>query len=163
MKDANLILQDAKFMGAALEEAQQAFSLGDVPVGAVLVYEGTIIARGHNQREWRQNPTSHAEMLVIQEGAEHLQSWRLLDTTLYVSLEPCLMCAGAMLQARIPRLVFGTTDPKAGACGSLFSIHQDSRLNHQIDITWGVQEEYCRNILRNFFQQLRHNQPAPMM
>ena len=144
-------------MGAALEEAQQAFSLGEAPVGAILVHEGTIIARGHNRREWQQDPTAHAELLVIQQAAEQLQSWRLIDTTLYVTLEPCLMCAGAMLQARIPRLVFGTLDPKAGACGSLFTVHQDSRLNHQIDSRHGVQEESCRNILKKFFQQIRQD------
>ncbi len=150
--------RDSEFMKVALEEAQQAFSLGEVPVGAILVHEGTIIARGHNQREWQQDPTAHAEMLVIQRAAEQLQSWRILDTTLYITLEPCLMCAGAMLQARIPRLVFGTLDPKAGACGSLFTVHQDSRLNHQIDIRHGIQEESCRNILKEFFQQLRQKQ-----
>ena len=149
--------RDTEFMEAALEEAQQAFSLGEVPVGAILVHEGTIIARGHNRREWQHDPTAHAELLVIQRAAEQLQSWRLIDTTLYVTLEPCLMCAGAMLQARIPRLVFGTLDPKAGACGSLFTVHQDSRLNHQIDIRHGVQEESCRNILKEFFQQIRQD------
>ena len=152
--------RDTDFMEAAVEEAQLAFSLGEVPVGAVLVHEDAIIARGHNQREWHQDPTAHAELIVIQQAAEQLQSWRLLNTTLYVTLEPCLMCAGAMIQARIPRLVFGTLDPKAGACGSLFSVHQDSRLNHQIDIHHGVQEELCRNILKEFFQHLRQKQPS---
>lgn len=151
--------RDLEYMNAALEEAQKAFALGEVPIGAALVYEDTIIARGHNLREWQQNPTAHAELLVIQRAAEQLKSWRLLDTTLYVTLEPCLMCAGAILQARIPRLVFGTMDPKAGACGSLFTVHQDSRLNHQINITNGIQEDPCRIILQTFFQQLRQTQP----
>ncbi len=150
---------DLDFMNAALEEAQKAFALGEVPVGAILVHRDTIIARGHNLREWQQNPTAHAELLVIQRAAEEMKSWRLLDTTLYVTLEPCLMCAGAILQARIPRLVFGTMDPKAGACGSLFTVHQDSRLNHQVTITHGIQEDPCRNILKDFFQQLRQDRP----
>lgn len=150
---------DIGFMNAALEEAKKAFALGEVPVGAILVHHDTIIARGHNLREWQQNPTAHAELLVIQRAAEEMKSWRLLDTTLYVTLEPCLMCAGAILQARIPRLVFGTMDPKAGACGSLFTVLQDSRLNHQVNITHGIQEDPCRSILKDFFQQLRQDRP----
>ena len=154
--------EDGKFMGIALEEAQKAFSIGEVPVGAVLVQEGTIIARGHNQREWRQDPTAHAELITIQGAAEKLQSWRLIDTTLYVTLEPCLMCAGAMLQARISRLILGARDPKAGACGSLYTVHKDSRLNHQIDIVHGIKEKACGKILKDFFQQLREKQPSLM-
>ncbi|MDT7042041.1 tRNA adenosine(34) deaminase TadA [Candidatus Nitronereus thalassa] len=154
--------KDHDFMQAALEEAKKAFAFGEVPVGAVLVCEDAIVARGHNQREGQHDPTAHAELLVIQQAAETLQSWRLIGTTLYVTLEPCLMCAGAILQARIPRLVFGTFDPKAGACGSLFTVHQDSRLNHQINVTHGIEEPSCRNILKEFFQQLRQNQPLPM-
>ena len=149
-------------MEIALQEAQKAFSIGEVPVGAVLVQEETIITRGHNQREQRQDPTAHAELIVIQGAAEKLRSWRLIDTTLYVTLEPCLMCAGAMLQARIPRLVLGVRDPKAGACGSLYTVHKDSRLNHQIDIVHGIKKEACGNILRDFFQQLRVKQPSIM-
>jgi len=151
--------KDFEYMNAALEEAQKALALGEVPVGAVLVQDDTIIARAHNLREWQQNPTAHAELLVIQRAADEKKSWRLLETTLYVTLEPCLMCAGAILQARIPRLVFGAMDPKAGACGSLFTVHQDSRLNHQVTITHGIQEAPCRNMLKKFFQQLRQDQP----
>ena len=158
----NQLDQDRKFMEIALQEAQKAFSIGEVPVGAVLVQGETIITRGHNQREQRQDPTAHAELIVIQGAAEKLRSWRLIDTTLYVTLEPCLMCAGAMLQARIPRLVLGTRDPKAGACGSLYTVHKDSRLNHQIDIVCGIKEEVCRNILKDFFQQLRKKHPLLM-
>jgi tRNA(adenine34) deaminase len=154
--------RDREFMQAALEEAQKAFAFGEVPVGAVLVENDSIIARGHNQREGQHDPTAHAELLVIQQASQRLQSWRLIDTTLYVTLEPCLMCAGAILQARIPRLVFGTLDLKAGACGSLFTVHQDSRLNHQIDVTHGIEEQSCRDILKAFFQQLRQNQPLLM-
>ena len=154
--------QDRGFMKIALEEAQKAFSMGEIPVGAVLVRAGNIIAQGHNQREYQQDPTAHAELVVIQRGAERLHSWRLIDTTLYVTLEPCLMCAGAMLQARISRLVLGTLDPKAGACGSLYAVHQDSRLNHQINIVHGIKEKACGKILKNFFQQLREKQPSLM-
>ncbi len=151
---------DEAFMREALLEAEQAASDGEVPVGAILVRDHTIIARGRNTRERKQDPTAHAELMVIQEAAQKLQSWRLTDTTLYVTLEPCLMCAGAMLQARIPRLVFGTRDPKAGACGSLFAVHEDHRLNHQIAVTQGILENECRDILQQFFQRVRQNQPA---
>ena len=142
-------------MSLALLEAEVAAGQGEVPVGAVLVQGNEVVARGHNEREWQQDPTAHAELYVIKEAAIRLKSWRLEDTTLYVTLEPCLMCAGAMVQARIPRLVFGTMDPKAGACGSLFRVHQDSRLNHQVQVLAGIQEGPCRSILQTFFRLLR--------
>ena len=148
---------DDAFMREALLDAARAASRGDVPVGAVLVRDGAILARGGNAREHRQDPTAHAELMVIRDAAHKLQSWRLTDTTMYVTLEPCLMCAGAMLLARIPRLVFGAPDPKAGACGSLFSVHEDSRLNHRIDVTRGIRERECGDLLQQFFQQLRHH------
>ena len=153
---------DEAYMHEALRQAEQAASEGEVPVGAILVHEHTIVARGRNARERQQDPTAHAELIVIREAAEQLQSWRLTGTTLYVTLEPCLMCAGAMLQARIPRLVFSTWDPKAGACGSLFTVHEDSRLNHQIAVTSGVLENESRDLLQRFFQRLRQDQPATM-
>lgn len=153
---------DEMFMNVALEEAQKAAHLGEVPIGAILVHKDKIIAHGHNQKEQEQDPIRHAEIIAIQEAARHLKSWRLIDTVLYVTLEPCLMCAGAILQARIPRLVFGASDLKAGACGSLYAIHQDTRLNHQIDITQGIQEEACQKILELFFQQLRLDQTLAM-
>ena len=153
---------DEAFMHEALLEAEQAASDGEVPVGAILVREHTIVARGRNARERKQDPTAHAELIVIREAAEKLQSWRLTGTTLYVTLEPCLMCAGAMLQARIPRLVFSTRDPKAGACGSLFTLHEDTRLNHQIAVTHGILENESRDLLQRFFQRLRHDQPLTM-
>lgn len=146
---------DEYFMHLALEEAQIAASHGEVPVGALLVHGDQIVAKSHNEREWRQDPTAHAELYVIKEAASRLGSWRLEETTLFVTLEPCLMCAGAMLQARIPRLVFGAWDPKAGACGSLFTVHHDPRLNHQITVMNGILEEECRSILQTFFRQLR--------
>ena len=153
---------DEAFMREALRQAEQAASEGEVPVGAILVRENTIVASGRNARERQQDPTAHAELIVIREAAEQLQSWRLTGTTLYVTLEPCLMCAGAMLQARIPRLVFSAWDPKAGACGSLFAIHQDTRLNHQIAVTYGILENESRALLQRFFQQLRQDQPLTM-
>ncbi len=153
---------DDAFMREALMEAARASAHGDVPVGAILVRDHVIIARGGNAREREQDPAAHAELMVIREAAHMLQSWRLTDTTLYVTLEPCLMCAGAMLLARVPRLVFGTPDPKAGACGSLFSVHEDPRLNHRIAVTQGIREYECRDILRQFFQQLRHDRLVTM-
>ena len=151
---------DETFMREALLEARHAASAGEVPVGAILVHDNAVIARGRNAREREQDPTAHAELMVIQEAARKLKSWRLTDTTIYVTLEPCLMCAGAMLQARISRLVFGAWDPKAGACGSLFAVHEDHRLNHQIEVTQGPLESECRDVLRQFFQRVRQNQPA---
>ena len=153
---------DEAFMHEALLEAEQAASDGEVPVGAILVRGNTIVARGRNSRERQRDPTAHAELIVIREAAERLQSWRLTGTTMYVTLEPCLMCAGAMLQARIPRLIFSTRDPKAGACGSLFALHEDHRLNHQIAVTYGILEHESRDLLQRFFQRLRHDQPLSM-
>ncbi len=146
---------DEAYMHEALRQAEQAAAEGEVPVGAILVHENAIVARGRNARERQQDPTAHAELIAIREAAEQLQSWRLTGTTMYVTLEPCLMCAGAMLQARIPRLVFSTWDPKAGACGSLYVLHEDNRLNHQIAVTHGVLENESRDLLQRFFQQLR--------
>lgn len=153
---------DEAFMYEALREAQHAAADGEVPVGAVLVHEKTIVARGRNTRERQQDPTAHAELIVIRSAAEQLQSWRLTGTTLYVTLEPCLMCAGAILQARIPRLVFSARDPKAGACGSLFTLHQDARLNHQIAVTHGLLENESHDLLQRFFQRLRQDQSLTM-
>ena len=149
---------DEAFMQEALLEARRAGSRGEVPVGAILVLDHAIIARGRNTKEEGQDPTAHAELIAIQEAARKRQSWRLPDATVYVTLEPCLMCAGAMLHARIPRLVFGTWDPKAGACGSLFTVHEDHRLNHRIAVTQGPLERECRDVLQQFFQRVRQNQ-----
>ncbi len=153
---------DDAFMHEALMDAAQAASHGEVPVGAVLVFDNAIVARGWNAREREQDPTAHAELIAIREAAHRLHAWRLTGTTLYVTLEPCLMCAGAMLLARIPRLVFGARDPKAGACGSLFSVHEDVRLNHRIAVSQGVREHECRDMLQRFFQQLRHGRLVPI-
>ena len=146
------ILQpEVLWMRAALDQARQAFEQGEVPIGAVIVHNDRIIAAAGNQREQLRDPTAHAEMIAITQAAEALNSWRLLDCTLYVMLEPCPMCAGAIVQARIPTVVYGTTDEKAGACHTLYQITNDSRLNHRSTVLGGVLREECRDILREFF------------
>lgn len=147
--------QDIMFMRAALEEAARALAYDEVPIAAVLVHEEKVLARSHNLREVRQDPTAHAEMLVIQEAAKLLGSWRLIGTTLYVTLEPCAMCLGAAILARIPRLVFGAPDPKAGACGSVLDFADNERLNHRVEVTGGILEEESRQLLKKFFKTLR--------
>jgi tRNA(adenine34) deaminase len=148
-------MKNEDYMKIALREAQKALEIEEVPVGAVIVHEGQIIAKAHNQRELLRDPTAHAEMIAITQAAEHLQSWRLEKTTMYVTLEPCPMCAGAIVLARIPEVIFGATDPKTGAAGSLMNIVQDARLNHQVKLTGGVMAEECGSILRDFFIRLR--------
>ena len=147
---------DRYFMQAALAEAAIAESLGEVPIGAVIVHAGEIIARGHNLRESSQDPTTHAEVIAIRQAAQHLGSWRLLDSTLYVTLEPCVMCMGAIILARIPRLVFGCHDPKVGAAGSLYNFAEDERFNHLVEVKTGVLQQQCSEQLSNFFRQLRN-------
>ena len=143
------------WMRQALDQARAAFELGEVPVGAVVVYQDRIIAAAHNQRETLNDPTAHAEMIAITQAADALGSWRLLDCTLYVTLEPCPMCAGAIVQARVPTVVYGATDPKAGACHTLFQIASDVRLNHQAVVIGGVMQEEGRALLHEFFAQQR--------
>lgn len=142
---------DELMMKRALDEAIAALDSEDVPVGAVIVHEGRIVGRGRNQREQLGDPTAHAEMIAITAAASALGSWRLSGCTLYVTLEPCPMCAGAIVQARIDRVVFGADDPKAGACGSVFNIVQDSRLNHRVQLESGVMAADCGDLLRSFF------------
>lgn len=154
-QNATTYPDDVRFLEAALQEARRAAELGEVPIGAILVHGGEILARGHNLRESSQDPTSHAEMIVIREAARLLGSWRLTETTLYVTLEPCAMCAGALVLARIPRLVFATLDPKAGACGSLFNLAQDQRLNHRVEIVGGILARESQELLQDFFRKLR--------
>lgn len=149
--------EDENYMKLALEEAQKAFQLGEVPIGALVVRRGEVIARAHNLRETNKSATAHAELLAIEEACRAAGGWRLTDTTLYVTVEPCPMCAGAILQARIDRVVFGAYDPKAGACGSLLTFLQDPRFNHQVVIEAGVLEEDCTAIMKDFFRQLRRN------
>ena len=146
---------DRHFMLLALEEAKRAASLDEIPVGAILVHDGQILASAHNRRELDQNPISHAEILALQEGARKLGRWRLGDCTLYVTLEPCPMCAGAIFMARLGRLVYGVADYKTGAVESLFNIPTHPSLNHQVEITAGIEEEACRKILQDFFQKKR--------
>jgi len=146
---------DAGWMAIALEEARSALAVGEVPVGAIVVRDGVVIGHGHNLTQTDSDPSAHAEMIAIRRAAAHLGHWRLLDCTLYVTLEPCAMCAGAIVLARIPRLVFGASDPKAGMCGSLENLVQDRRLNHRVDLTGGVRAEECGGLLRSFFQARR--------
>jgi tRNA(adenine34) deaminase len=149
------LAEDEHFMRAALREAVMAYEIGEVPVGSIVVKDGKIIARGHNQRELLHDPTAHAEMLAVTSAAEATGEWRLEGCTLYVTLEPCPMCAGALVNARVARLVFGATDPKAGACGSLFNLVQDPRLNHRMAVTQGVMAADCSAILKAFFRERR--------
>lgn len=142
-------------MRLALEEAAKATAIGEIPIGAVIIRGGEILAKAHNYREIWQDPTAHAEIVAIRAAASTVGSWRLTETTLYVTVEPCAMCIGAVILARIPRLVFGTRDPKAGACGSVFDLAADSRLNHQVLVTAGVLEEECQGLLQQFFRRLR--------
>jgi tRNA(adenine34) deaminase len=142
-------------MDAAIEEARKALGHDDVPVGAVLVHDGRIIGAGHNERERRADPTAHAEIIALQQGAEALGSWRLLDTTLYVTLEPCAMCAGAIVLARVPRVVYGTADPKAGAAGSVLDVLGEPRLNHRPVVEAGPRAAECADLLRAFFAARR--------
>jgi tRNA(adenine34) deaminase len=151
---------DEHFMQLALVEARYAAALGEVPIGAVLVHGGEIIGKGSNRRESSNDPTSHAEMLAIRDAAATLESWRLLETTLYVTLEPCVMCMGAIILARIPRVVFACRDPRAGAAGSLYSLSCDERLNHRVVISEGVLEQECSDLLSGFFRELRMQKKA---
>lgn len=148
-------VQDEMFMQAAIEQAQIAETYGEVPIGAVIVYDGAIIATGGNERERKQTTLSHAELLAIMEANEKIGSWRLEDCTLYVTLEPCPMCAGAIVQSRISRVVFGAHDPKAGCAGTLMNLLQESRFNHQTEVSSGVLEAECSALLTQFFRKLR--------
>ncbi|MBX3303677.1 MAG: tRNA adenosine(34) deaminase TadA [Nitrospira sp.] len=146
-------------MELALQQAMLAPLHGEVPIGAVLVHQNNILAAAHNYREISQDPTAHAEIVVIRKAAERLKTWRLTDTTLYVTLEPCPMCAGAIVQARIARLVFGAWDPKAGACGSILDIPAERRFNHRVHVTGSLLEQESRALLQEFFQAKRDNAP----
>ena|SRR5688572_17089798 len=149
------LIPDEHWMRLALDQAYRAYEAREVPVGAVVVQNGVIVAEAFNQRETLNDPTAHAEMIALTQAAESLGSWRLLGCTLYVTLEPCPMCAGAIVQARLPRVVYGTTDPKAGACHTLYQITTDPRLNHQAQVTAGVLQAECRQLLQNFFAEQR--------
>ena len=146
---------DEYFMRLAMREAELASEHGDVPIGAVLARAGEVIATGRNERELRQDPTAHAEILALREAAQALGSWRVLETTLYVTLEPCAMCAGAIVLARVPRVVYGASDPKAGACGSVLDVLSEPRLNHRPEVRGGLLGEECGALLSAFFASRR--------
>jgi tRNA(adenine34) deaminase len=152
---ARFFPMDEHFMRLAIREAARAGEHDDVPVGAVVVREGEVIGAGHNERELRQDPTAHAETLALREAARHQRSWRLLDTVLYVTLEPCAMCAGAIVLGRIPRVVYGTADPKAGAAGSVLDVLAEPRLNHRPEVQGGLLAEECAALLADFFSSRR--------
>ncbi len=151
---------DEEFMRLALTKAEQAAALGETPVGAVLVIGDEVIAAAHNMRETWQDPAAHAELLVVREASARLGRWRLSDATVYVTLEPCLMCAGALVLARVNRLVYGCRDRRAGALGSAYDVVRDGRLNHSYRITPGVLETECREVLAGFFAKLRGKQES---
>ncbi len=142
-------------MRLALREAERALEHGDIPVGSVVVKDGEVIGAGHNEREVRADPTAHAELIALRDAARTLDSWRVLDSVLYVTLEPCAMCAGAIVLARVPRVVYGTTDPKAGAAGSVLNILAEPRLNHRPQVQSGLLAEECADLLRSFFASRR--------
>ncbi|MFD0871332.1 cytidine/deoxycytidylate deaminase [Chlamydia abortus] len=144
-----------RWMREAITEAEKALAKREVPIGAVIVHNGEIIGRGHNLRETSLDPTSHAELIAIRQASEHLQAWRLLDCSLYVTLEPCPMCAGAIVQSRIPHVIYGTADPKAGCAGTLMNLLQEERFNHQVEVTSGILMEECASMLTDFFRTLR--------
>lgn len=146
---------DETFMALALGQARTAEAMGEVPIGAVVVCDGAVVASGHNRRESDNDPAGHAELLAIREAASKLGRWRLSDCTVYVTLEPCPMCAGLMHQARIARCVYAAPDPKAGALGTLYDLHDDTRLNHRFEVTPGVLECESAELLRSFFRRLR--------
>ena len=150
-----MIASDTYFLKKALVQAQKAYTQEEVPIGAILVFKNRIISEGFNLRETQQDPLAHAEMIALQKASQKLKSWRLEETTLYVTCEPCLMCAGALLQARVERLVYGCLDPKGGAVSSLYQTLRDPRLNHQVSVQGGVLEEECRELLQKFFKLRR--------
>ena len=148
---------DETYMAMALNEARLAGEIGEVPIGAVVVCDGAVIARGHNRREIDHDPAGHAEFLAMRAASAKLERWRLSDCTVYVTLEPCPMCAGLMHQARIARCVYAAPDPKAGALGTLYDLHDDDRLNHRFDVTSGILAEEAAQLLRDFFRRLRED------
>ena len=152
---ANVTNQDEQFMQLAIESAKIAEENGDVPIGAIIVHNDTIIAKAYNQREQLQDPTAHAEIIALTQAAAALENWHLNGCTIYVTLEPCPMCAGALVLSRMDRLVYGCDDPKTGACKSLYNIVQDDRLNHRLEVTSGVLADECSQILQEFFERRR--------
>ena len=152
---SGLFPRDEYFMRLALREAERALDHDDVPIGALVVHGGEVIAAARNERELRRDPTAHAEILALREASQQLDSWRLLDTVLYVTLEPCAMCAGAIVLARVPRVVYATTDPKAGAAGSVLDVLSEPRLNHRPEVAGGLLADEAAALLREFFAARR--------
>ena len=144
-----------KFMKEALKEAQKSYKKEEIPVGAIIVKDGKIIARGHNLKETKTDPTKHAEIIAIQKACKKLQTWRLTGCTMYVTLEPCSMCAGSLIQSRLDKVVIGTMDEKTGACGSVLNLLADYKFNHIVQIETGIMQEECKKILQQFFKELR--------
>ena len=144
-----------KFMKEALKEAQKSYKKEEIPVGAIIVKDGKIIARGHNLKETKTDPTKHAEIIAIQKACKKLQTWRLTGCTMYVTLEPCSMCAGSLIQSRLDKVVIGTMDEKTGACGSVLNLLADYKFNHIVQIETGIMQEECKKILHQFFKELR--------
>ncbi len=152
--------RDLTFMQIALEEAARASAIGEVPIAALIVQDGRVFAQAHNFRELWQDPTAHAEVIAIRAAAKTLGTWRLTDTTLYVTVEPCSMCIGAIILARVSRVVFGAWDQKAGACGSLFDLPSEPKLNHRVAVTGGILEQESQALIQKFFKNLREASPA---
>jgi len=150
------LASDIYFMKEALKEAKKAYKKGEVPVGAVVVVDGKIISKAYNKKESINDPTAHAEIIAIRKACKALYNWRLTEATLYITKEPCIMCCGAIINARLKRVVYGCDDPKGGGALSLYSILQDARLNHQVEIKNGILEKECRDILQKFFKELRN-------
>lgn len=149
--------RDLEYMQMALDQARLAPALGEVPIAAIIVQDGRVLSQVHNYREVWQDPTAHAEIIAIREAAKRLRTWRLTGTTMYVTIEPCSMCAGAIIQSRVTRLVFGARDPKAGACGSVFNLPGERRLNHRVEVCGGVLELESQELMQTFFRRLRQD------
>ncbi len=159
---ATTLLPDAQFMREALRQARRAYREEEVPVGAVVVKDGQVIARAHNRPIHLQDPTAHAEVLALRRAARKLGNYRLVGCTLYVTIEPCAMCVGAIVQARLRRLVMGAPDPKAGACGSALSVLNDAKLNHRVEVQHGILAEECAQLVREFFRRRRNKNPSSL-
>ena len=154
-EEINSVNIQEKFMNEALKQAQKAFNKNEVPVGAVIVKNNKIIARAYNLKETKNDTTKHAEIIAIQKASKKLEAWRLTDCEMYVTLEPCSMCAGAIIQARVKKIYIGTMDPKTGACGSVYNMLKDYKFNHTVEIEYGILQKKCEKILKNFFKKLR--------
>ena len=150
-----MVEKEKKFMKEALKEAKKAAEKLEVPVGCVIVKDGKIIARAHNLKETKTDTTEHAEIIAIQKASKKIDAWRLLDCEMYVTLEPCAMCAGAIIQSRIKKVYIGTMDAKTGACGSVLNLFNDYKFNHKVDLETGIEKEECEKVLKNFFKELR--------